>query len=269
MLRMAARGGTRLETAMTTTSTSTLRKVWATLGAVLLVVLLGWVDGSTGPDLSLSLFYLFPIALGTWWGGPWIGFGVAFLSGAAWRWADHITNPNMREAIAYWNAGIRLGIFIVVSRLLTDLRLMKERLEERVAQKTAALTAEIEERKRAQQVIRESEQWYRSVIENAGPAIICLTPDLRILEWNIAAGRLFGRSRESVLGQRYDQVVAQTEAPALLAEDFARVLDGQPPPRTRHVVRTADGRRRLLSVQATRVLNTTGAPQGIILWAVS
>ena len=58
--------------------------------------------------------------------------------------------PYSHFLIPYWNALIRLGIFLVVAYLLSALKLWNERLEERVREKTISLTREIEERKRSE-----------------------------------------------------------------------------------------------------------------------
>lgn len=48
-----------------------------------LVVLVGWVDYATGIELSFSIFYLLPIAVGAWRLGSAAGIGLSLASAAA------------------------------------------------------------------------------------------------------------------------------------------------------------------------------------------
>jgi hypothetical protein len=49
---------------------------------------IGAVRYLTGPELALSLFYLFPIGLATWYGGMWIGVFMSLISALSWLAAD-------------------------------------------------------------------------------------------------------------------------------------------------------------------------------------
>ena len=60
---------------------------------------------------------------------------------------------------------------------------------------------EVTARKRAVQMLRESEQRFRSVAETAADAIISINSEGRIIAWNPAAGRIFGHGEEEVLGK--------------------------------------------------------------------
>ena len=78
------------------------------MAGLVLVFGVGIVDVLTGYELAFSLFYLFPIALVTWFGGIKIGAAMAFISDVSWSAADAITGPPYSHlAIAYWNSAIR------------------------------------------------------------------------------------------------------------------------------------------------------------------
>lgn len=95
---------------------------WAIAGLVL-VVGVGVVDVLTGYELAFSLFYLFPIALVTWFGGIKIGVATAVISDIGWFAADAVTgHPYSYPAIPYWNAGIRFSVFLIVALLIAALR---------------------------------------------------------------------------------------------------------------------------------------------------
>jgi signal transduction histidine kinase len=96
-----------------------------------LVVLLGVIDYLTGPEWSLSIFFLFPVALAAWFVSSQAGIGVSVASAVVWLAADllagHVySNP----AIPYWNALVRLGYFLSVTYALSALRASIERQEE-------------------------------------------------------------------------------------------------------------------------------------------
>jgi PAS domain S-box-containing protein len=75
----------------------------------------------------------------------------------------------------------------------SSLRRVSEDLEERVAERTAALVA-------SNQSLRESEQRYRTLVEHAPEAIVVLDLDVgRFADANQNAERLFGMSREELL----------------------------------------------------------------------
>lgn len=97
-------------------------------GAVLavsaaLVVVITAVDSSTGPDLSLQIFYLAPIIMTGWAAGPWAGVMIAAACAVGWQVADTVTGRGYELALTpYWNIAVRFLSFVVVSYLLTALR---------------------------------------------------------------------------------------------------------------------------------------------------
>ena len=72
-------------------------------------------------------------------------------------------------------------------------------LETRVQQRTAELSAEITERKQAEEALRESEDRYHSLFAASLDAVLLTVPDGRILAANAAACRMFGRSEEELI----------------------------------------------------------------------
>lgn len=104
------------------------------LVTAMLVLLIWLVDYASGPQLSISIFYLLPIGLATWYINRWAGFLVSLASAAAWLVTDLTTNPYYdNPLIPFWNAGVRLGIFMVVTYVLSSLKLAQERQEELMA----------------------------------------------------------------------------------------------------------------------------------------
>ncbi|MDD5094200.1 MAG: PAS domain S-box protein [Dehalococcoidia bacterium] len=68
---------------------------------------------------------------------------------------------------------------------------------------------DITERKRAQQELQRSEERYRELIDSSIDAVICIDDQMKILVWNQSATRIFGYTREEILGQSLLQIVPQ------------------------------------------------------------
>ncbi len=87
------------------------------------VVLIGAIDYLTGYEVSMSLFYLAPVAIGAWYGGRAPGIATACLASVTWFIADMSGGDHYsHSAIPFWNALVRLGVFLVTALLLTALR---------------------------------------------------------------------------------------------------------------------------------------------------
>jgi diguanylate cyclase (GGDEF)-like protein len=91
--------------------------------AILSLVLLGLVDFLVGPELSLSLFYLFPIAVGVWYGSARMGVSLSLLAGAAWLSAALFAGVTYAAGwIMVWNVAIRVANFLLVVLLVNELK---------------------------------------------------------------------------------------------------------------------------------------------------
>ena len=82
------------------------------------------------------------------------------------------------------------------------------------------LALDVTDRKRAEEALRQSEQRTRLIINTALDAVITMDSAGRITEWNSQAERLFGWSREEILGKH----MADTIIPAAYRERHARGL---------------------------------------------
>lgn len=85
---------------------------------------------------------------------------------------------------------------------------------------------DITEQKRAEWALREAEQFSRSVVNQAGEAIVVFDRTLRFLEWNRFAEELTGVKAQELLGRTYFDVFPQLKAYGL--EDMIqRALNGE------------------------------------------
>ncbi len=95
--------------------------VWAMTLALMVAVSVA--DYVTAADYSFTLFYLVPIALASWPLGRRAGTLISVLAVFGWLTADGLSTPHYESwLVPAWNAGARLGIFLVISLLLPALR---------------------------------------------------------------------------------------------------------------------------------------------------
>lgn len=88
-----------------------------------LIVVFGFVDYLTGPEIAFSVFYFLPVALSTYYVSRQTGLVVALVSAVAWFLADRATGYIYTQPLAaYWNTLMRLVSFAVVALLLALLR---------------------------------------------------------------------------------------------------------------------------------------------------
>ncbi len=102
---------------------------WITIGC-LFVAGIGVADVVTGSELAFALFYLIPIVLVTWFSGRNLGLAISVIAAITWFIADALGGQSYSQpAIGYWNATVRLGLFVVVTLLLPALRALERERE--------------------------------------------------------------------------------------------------------------------------------------------
>lgn len=141
--------------------------------AVALAMVIGTFEYATGYDFHLTAIFLVPICWAAWTVGRQAGLFLALVSSVACLLADVQTrHPYQHPLIPYWNALMLLAFFVVIvyylsafqtaqNKLLnaqSQLQNQNDRLEEMVRQRTAALEAEILERKRLEKANLQAER---------------------------------------------------------------------------------------------------------------
>jgi signal transduction histidine kinase len=131
-------------------------RAFSILVCLALVAGVGVVDYLSGYAIFFSAFYLLPVALAAWYVGTFFGLIISILSVVVWLAGDIAAGARYSSVfVPIWNGAIGLTVYFVVVKALTSLRKLQQELEERVRQRTAALTSEMQERERLEKEILE------------------------------------------------------------------------------------------------------------------
>ena len=106
------------------------RRTWIGLGLVVLGAI-GVLDAWTGSAFSSAVFYLLPIALVTWFAGRGPGLAMCVAAAVVWLLADVAGDPATTSVwlVRIWNAGVRLGLFVIVCLLLPAVQALRREKE--------------------------------------------------------------------------------------------------------------------------------------------
>src|SRR5947208_17185163 len=96
---------------------------------MLLAVLVGILDYATGPFISLTLFYLVPVAGAAWFAGQRAGFLVAVTAAAAAVTSDMLVQTPVTGGTFLWNSLSRLVLLSIAAAVVSRLRAERDRLE--------------------------------------------------------------------------------------------------------------------------------------------
>jgi diguanylate cyclase (GGDEF)-like protein len=92
------------------------------VGSVM-VISVGILNHIAGPQLSLTIFYMIPIALVTWFTRRSIGFIFSILGALTWLIADLTSGTTyFPPDIPYWNGVARLGSLFILTFILSALK---------------------------------------------------------------------------------------------------------------------------------------------------
>ena len=131
---------------------SRIPRVVAIFLALVIVVVVGLIDYTTGYELSFSVFYLIPIVALFWFSGWTIAILTSILSIGIWMLGDWVAGMHSSLILA-WNGVITLTFYMIVLTLLAWLKSFQETLESRIQERTAALSEEMGERERLEKEI--------------------------------------------------------------------------------------------------------------------
>lgn len=97
------------------------------LAAAVLLAAVALLDRATGLQLAFSLFYLAPVSLAAWRSGQMAGLTWAMAAAAVSLGVGLSEGYDpARLGVEYWNAGVRLGVFVIVAATLARIQSMRE-----------------------------------------------------------------------------------------------------------------------------------------------
>jgi signal transduction histidine kinase len=132
-------------------------RLWTVSVSLLLLAAIGVVDYETGVERSWLVFYLLPVALGTWFVSWHFGVILCGLSVTVWIVGDIEAGAVYSSpSVPIWNASIAITSFLVVVWLLHRLHSLLNQLENRIQEATAALRQEMKMREQLEKDVTEA-----------------------------------------------------------------------------------------------------------------
>jgi signal transduction histidine kinase len=123
----------------------------ASFAGLLLLLLVGYIDWYTGPELAFAQFYLLPVSVCAWYMGKRSGYMMAIASSVVWLYVDALTATHPHDSLYWlWNGLVRGLFFFLTVEVVRNWQTRGQRLAEIVDERTLALKAEIAQREQAQ-----------------------------------------------------------------------------------------------------------------------
>jgi signal transduction histidine kinase len=116
------------------------------------VAFIGWLDYVTGFESSLLIFYLAPIAIGTWFLGIWFGIAIAIFCVTATILSDLAAGLS---GVAIWNCISAFVAYLFFIFLLRRWHSLLREMHLRVKERTADLQRELVRRQQLEKEIAE------------------------------------------------------------------------------------------------------------------
>lgn len=132
------------------------------------VVLISLIDTKVGYEIAVSIFFLIPIAISTWYAGKFSGACFCIMAAVIWFFVDNVlsAHPYINPIAPYWNTIVRLGFFLITSNLLHQLH--QHLIIESKLSRTDSLTQLLNRRGFTEQV----EQLFGIAARHSRPVVI-------------------------------------------------------------------------------------------------
>jgi PAS domain S-box-containing protein len=141
---------------------------------------------------------------------------------------DLYLEPHFYQAVWFYTvcALLFLGAVAGIHRIrIRHLRARERELAVRVDERTSELQQEIAERGRAEGALRQAEEKYRGIFEEAIVGIFQSTPDGRFLSVNPAMARMFGYESPAELDSACSNIGRQTYVNPARRKEFMRIME--------------------------------------------
>ncbi len=116
-----------------------------------LMILVTLADYSTGPYLSMRVFYDIPVVLAVVWLGGAAGVAACAACTLSWYAVGRFENAEFARApLVYWNLPVGFALYLVLAWILHAFVVLRRELEQRVRQRTAALQRSVTVREELQ-----------------------------------------------------------------------------------------------------------------------
>jgi PAS domain S-box-containing protein len=178
--------------------------------------------------------------------------------------------PRVESEVSMYSSG-RAGRFSQEYRVITrdgDVRWMDDRTtmirnDAGIITHYEGVVVDITDRRRVEAALLESEEKFRSIVENALIAIFTVNDSYRFIYCNDELCRILGRSREWILGRDFREILAPPSR-ELVAERYVRRQQGLPTPSRYEIdVVRSDGESRHLEMNVTMVRDSGGRPRSM------
>jgi signal transduction histidine kinase len=123
--------------------------------AVILLLLVGYVDWITGPQVFMGVFYLVVAYLFTWYGGTTAGLIVALVYGGMWLAGEVVGTKDPSWALLAWNSLVRFTTFAGIVWLVKLSKDLSAEVEALAAAKTQGLSRELQFQKQSEEAIHQ------------------------------------------------------------------------------------------------------------------
>jgi signal transduction histidine kinase len=198
-------------------------KLWTMSVSLLLLAVVGLIDYQAGFERSWLVFYLLPVALGTWFVGWRFGVIVCALSVTAWIVGDIEAGAVYSSpSIPIWNASIAITSFLIVVWLLHRLHSLLNQMEDRIQQGISALREEMKMREQLEKDVteaaeRESQRIGHELHDSLGQHLTATSLALQVLSGKLA-------TESSPRSKDVDQAVELVEQGIDLTRKIAKGL---------------------------------------------
>jgi PAS domain S-box-containing protein len=171
------------------------------------------------------------VVVSAWYGGPGSSLPAALFGGLA---PYSLFVPPTYSVVAFLLALVLIGLLSEAGKRARErLRTARGELETPGPERTGelaianeALRAEIADRRRAEEALRQSEKRFQDLFENSPDAIFVEDLDGNVLDVNRASCRLHGMERQSLIGKNVLELVPPDKR-EWVARNFAEQLRGE------------------------------------------